>query len=1051
MITTLGKNFSVVHYNIQSLNNKLELITNELQNFDVIGLTETWLDGRVSDNDISMNGYTLYRRDRRGDNHGGICVYAKSTIYSKRRTDLELLDLECIWLELHCNHRKMLVGTFYRPPNSPSATLTSIETSIGLAFDTTINDILIVGDFNFDILKTNSSKKIQDICQHFNLQQLINTPTHFTEQSNSIIDLILTSNKNHILLSGVGDPFLEQNLRYHCPIYCAFNFHTTTSTVFTRHIWLYDRGDYDSLSQAALNTNWELLKHNDINIYASNITDHLMDLAGQYIPNRKVKVKQSDPPWLNSRIKKLIRKRKRLYDKFKRTNKSADFETYKQFRNRVTYELRKSKQYENEKLAGKLKNDTLGPKDWWKTLKTVIKPMQDSSIPPLHINGETYTENRDKSKIFNDFFSDQTKLDESNASLPNSNCISNNVLESIQTNPQEVESMLKSLKIGKAAGPDSVNNRLLQKLAYPLSFPLCDLYNFSFSSGTVPDLWKKANVIPVFKKNDPSDPSNYRPISLLSAVGKVMEKIVHKYVFNFFRDNAVITSLQSGFIPGDSTVNQLADIYNTFCKALDDGKEVRAIFCDISKAFDRVWHNGLIHKLRNVGIVGTLLNWFTDYLSNRKQRVVLPGAASDWTQIYAGVPQGSVLGPLLFLIYIHDIVENINACIRLFADDTSLYLIVENPIEAAEKLNSDLAKVHAWASKWLVTFNPSKTESLIFSRKLNKPYHPPVYMSEQPITEVSSHKHLGLVFQQDCTWHEHIDNIKCKAWFRINIMRKLKFTLDRKSLQTIYFSFIRPLLEYANIVWDNCTQYEVNELEKIQHEAARIVTGATKLASINSLLTETGWETLATRRKKHKLVSFYKMQNGLSPVYLSTLLPDSVGNTSSYNLRNINNTQTIHCNTQQYYNSFLPATIRNWNELSQEIRDSNTLTTFKQKLNANIRGVPKFYNIGKRNEQVYQTRLRTSCSTLNQHLFSRNIIAHPNCICGAIEDTNHFLLECNLFQNLRQEMITTVSEIAPPTLNTLLFGNPNLRNEANELIFLAVQSFISKTKRLQAH
>ena len=290
----IRKIFSVVHYNIQSLNNKLELITNELQNFDVIGLTETWLDGRVSDNDISMNGYTLYRRDRRGDNHGGICVYAKSTIYSKRRTD-ELLDLECIWLELHCNHRKMLVGIFYRPPNSPSATLTSIETSIGLAFDTTINDILIVGDFNFDILKTNSSKKIQDICQHFNLQQLINTPTHFTEQSNSIIDLILTSNKNHILLSGVGDPFLEQNLRYHCPLYCAFNFHTTISTVFTRHIWLYDRGDYDSLSQAALNTNWELLKHNDINIYASNITDHLMDLAGQHIPNRKVKVKQSDP------------------------------------------------------------------------------------------------------------------------------------------------------------------------------------------------------------------------------------------------------------------------------------------------------------------------------------------------------------------------------------------------------------------------------------------------------------------------------------------------------------------------------------------------------------------------------------------------------------------------------------------------------------------------------------------------------------------------------------------------------------------------------------
>ena len=249
-----------------------------------------------------------------------------------------------------------------------------------------------------------------------------------------------------------------------------------------------------------------------------------MDLAGQYISNRKVKVKKSDPPWVNSRIKKLIRKRKRLYDKFKRTNKNADFETYKQFWNRVTYELRTSKQYENEKLAGKLKNDTLGPKDWWNTLK------QSSSVCKIRqsnhciLMGKRILKTGTKVKYLMIFFSDQTKLDESNASLPNSHCISDNLLESIQTNPQRVESMLKSLKVGKAAGPDSVNNRLLKKLAYPLSFQLCGLYNFSFSSGTVPDLWKKANVTPVFKTNDPSDSSNYRPISLLSAVGKVMKK-----------------------------------------------------------------------------------------------------------------------------------------------------------------------------------------------------------------------------------------------------------------------------------------------------------------------------------------------------------------------------------------------------------------------------------------------------------------------------------------------------------------------------------------------
>ena len=263
------------------------------------------------------------------------------------------------------------------------------------------------------------------------------------------------------------------------------------------------------------------------------------------------------------------------------------------------------------------------------------------------------------------------------------------------------------------------------------------------AQGKVPSLWKLANVTPIHKKNDPSDFSNYRPISLLSTIGKSLEKIIHKHVFNFLRANSVLTNLQSGFIPADSTVNQLVDIYNTFCKALDEGKEVRAIFCDVSKAFDRVWHKGLLFKLKSGGITDSLLDWFEDYLSNRKQRVVLPGATSRWTNIKAGVPQGSILGPLLFLVYINDIVDEINSNIRLFADDTSLYIIVENPIEAAIQLNADLENVHQWASRWLVTFNPTKTESLLFTRKHNRPYHPPVSMNNNVITEVTDHKHLG--------------------------------------------------------------------------------------------------------------------------------------------------------------------------------------------------------------------------------------------------------------------------------------------------------------------
>ena len=191
-------------------------------------------------------------------------------------------------------------------------------------------------------------------------------------------------------------------------------------------------------------------------------------------------------------------------------------------------------------------------------------------------------------------------------------------------------------------------------------------------------------------------------------------------------------------------MNQLIYLYDTFCQALDSGKEVRAVFCDVSKAFDRVWHDGLILKLKAAGVAGKVLAWFNSYLSGRKQRVFLPGVASDWAYIRAGVPQGSILGPLLFLLFINDIVLDIESNIRLFADDTSLYIIVDDPVTAANCLNADLEKNSKWADTWIVSFNPTKTESLLISRKLNKLNHPPILMQHLQITEVEFHKHLGI-------------------------------------------------------------------------------------------------------------------------------------------------------------------------------------------------------------------------------------------------------------------------------------------------------------------
>ena len=249
-------------------------------------------------------------------------------------------------------------------------------------------------------------------------------------------------------------------------------------------------------------------------------------------------------------------------------------------------------------------------------------------------------------------------------------------------------------------------------------------------------------------------------------------------------------------------------------------------------------------------------------------------------EIYSSwCPTRVYLGHLLFVLYINEIVADVGSNIRVFADDTSLFIIVDNPIKAAENLSTDLDIVSQWAATWLVTFNPNKTEALLFFRKQNRLQHPPLIMQNQHISEVDCHKLLGLYFTKDCSWHQHINYIKEKAWLRINIMKKLKIKLDRKSLETIYLTFIRPLPEYGDVIWDNCTQYEKDELDKIQNETARIVTG-TKLVSINSLYNETCSETLERRRYNHKITLFYKMMHNITPLYLSSLVPQSIGNLS---------------------------------------------------------------------------------------------------------------------------------------------------------------------------
>ena len=383
-----------------------------------------------------------------------------------------------------------------------------------------------------------------------------------------------------------------------------YNFSKPKSKSFTRHIWKYDQGDYNLLRNKAASTDWGSLEDNDMNTHAKNVTDYILSISKLCIPNKNIKVRPSDPPCITTFIKRYIRKRKRAYRKAKRTKMQYHWDKYRKLRNKVVVLIKESKRTCDENITKKLKSDSLISTDWWSTLKTVISPAATSSIPSLESNGCIYTDEQDKANLLNNYFKEQTLLDDSHAelqALPPYNIES--TLNSIILTPLQVESVLKSLPTGTASGPNGFSNHNLKELSKQLTFPLCVLFNRSLSQGEIPSQWKETNVCPIHKKDDPSLVSNYRPISLLNSEDKVFERLIFKHLYNNLRDNNVLSSLQSGFIQGD-TLNQLTYLYNTFCQALDIGKEVRVVICDIKKAFDRVWHAGLIHKLKAAGVQG---------------------------------------------------------------------------------------------------------------------------------------------------------------------------------------------------------------------------------------------------------------------------------------------------------------------------------------------------------------------------------------------------------------------------------------------------------------
>jgi hypothetical protein len=874
------------------------------------------------------------------------------------------------------------------------------------------------------------------MCVQQNLECLVDKPTRITDRTATILDQIITNASNFVSKVDVTPPISTND---HCTVAACLNFRIYKEPAYERLVWQYKEADFTHFRDALRNTNFdECFVTNDIDKAAEKWTELFLNAARTHVPNKVVTIRPNDSPWYTAELRVMKRRLQRLFHKYKNRRQPADWVKYKDARTQYQQSLDEAEsKYKNtlcESLAGTSNRNT---KKWWQTVKWILGKGGDTSHPSLEVNGKQINDSKSKATAFNDFFLSHSNIDTSHAELPPVEEDPQNI-EKIEATEKEVYDIIKSIDPSKATGPDGISPKLLYEAAHSIVPSLTRLINMSLLLSKVPQKWKLANVIPLFKSGDKSSVNNYRPVSLLSCASKILERIVFKHLYNYIRDNHLISPHQSGFQPGDSTVNQLSFLYHTFCEALDKKKDVHIVFCDISKAFDRVWHDGLLYKLKKFGIYGSLLQWLASYLSDRYQRVVVKGQHSETGLIKAGVPQGSVLGPLLFLIYINDITTLTRANIKLFADDTSLYIEIDNPNTAVQTLNTDLEAVQNWADQWLVKFSPAKTKLMTCSYR--KKDHPPIRFNNVTLADVDHHKQLGLTLSSNLSWSTHINSILHSVSPMGDVLKRLKYNLDRKSVESIYFSFIRPKLEYGSHIWDNCSKQDAEALEKFQLEIARTVTGARKGTSHNLIYQETNWQTLAERRSACKIKYFSKIVNKETPEYLQTLLPHKVGEVRPA-ARNADNFVVLRARTETFRRSFIPSAVKSWNSLT----DKKHLGTVKERPNLH-------YYEGSRDVNIKHAQLRMQCSKLNAHLFGLHVIESPHCLCGnKCEDSKHYLLHCPLFNVQRQVMFQSLVAITPLhniEVKILLFGSNTMDILVNKSIFKAVQTFIVESDRL---
>ena len=481
---------------------------------------------------------------------------------------------------------------------------------------------------------------------------------------------------------------------------------------------------------------------------------------------------------------------------------------------------------------------------------------------------------------------------------------------------------------------------------------------------------------------------------------------------------------------------------------------------DISKAFGKVWHEGIIFKLKQNGISDDLLNILSDFLRNRKQRVTLNGQSSSWTNVNAGVPQGSILSPLLFLIYVNDLSDSLSSNAKLFADDTPLFSAVHDINTSAIELNKDLKKINDWAFQWKMTFNPDRSkqaQEIIFCRKIKKATHSPLLFNNNNVSQVNSQKHLGVILDVKLTFEVHLKNVFNKTNKAIGLLQKLSNLLPRRALVTIYKAFVRPYIDYGDVLYGQAFNNSFHaKIESVQYNACLTITGAIWGTSREKIYQELGLESLQLRCWYRKLCLFYKVFKNEHPKYLFKLIPVR---SIPYATRTVGNNPLIKTKHNFFKNYFFPSAIIKWNNLEPNLRNSKSISVFKEKI-LNFIGLSPIFlfdcHSPKGNELI--TRLRLGLSHLREHKVKHSFqdTINPVCNCGQdIESSTQFFLHYPFFSNERRTLLSTICSLDSKLLDctdydltqTLLFGNTSQISSNNFKIINASIDYILSSKR----